>query len=120
MNALNDPIEPMDPKKVHLFRCNELWAAVIAQAFKDADWSPKKGTTKNYSPGLRAYALFWLRGTTEGFRVVCDAADVDPSYVRRIARSRYGSLLDENWTPVELPEDISLSGVGSQQQKEVK
>jgi hypothetical protein len=62
--------------------------------------------------------LSWLRGTTEGFNLVCDAADADPGYVRRIARSRYGSLLDDNWTPIELSEALRLSGVGSEQQKE--
>ncbi len=126
MNTINDPIELIDLEKVHPLQCNELWAAVIARAFKDADWSPADDEATRVTTGLyrelfsaRAYALSWLRGSTEGFKLVCDAANANPAYVRRIARSRYGSLLDENWTPIKLSEAIRLSGVGSKPQKEV-
>ena len=127
MNTINEPIEPLDPETVHPFQCNELWAAVIARAFKDADWFPVGKRATSIVPELyqelfnaRAYALSWLRGTTEGFALVCDAANANPSYVRRIARSRYGSLLDYNWTPIERSEALRLSGAGSKQQKDKK
>ena len=127
MNTINEQIEPLDPETVHPFQCNKLWAAVIARAFKDADWSPVGKKATRIVPELyqelfnaRAYALSWLRGTTEGFALICDAADADPGYVRRIARSRYGSLLDDNWTPIKLSKAIRLSGAGSKQRKEVK
>jgi hypothetical protein len=127
VNTINEPIEPLDPETIHLVQCNELWAAVIARAFKDANWSPIGEKATNIIPELyqelfnaRAYALSWLRGTTEGFSLICDAADADPDYVRRIARSRYGSLLDDNWTPIKLSEALRLSGAGSKQQKEAK
>jgi hypothetical protein len=125
MNTINEPIEPLDPDDVHPLTCNELWSAVIARTFKDADWSPIGEKATSIAPDLyqeffnaRAYALSWLRGTTEGFALICDAANVNPGYVRRIARHRYGALLDESWTPIELSEALRLSGVGSKPEKE--
>jgi hypothetical protein len=125
VNTINEPIEPLDPKTIRPIQCNELWAAVIARAFKDADWSPIGKKATSVVPELyqelfnaRAYALSWLRGTTEGFDLICDAADASPGYVRRIARSRYGSLLDNNWTPIKLSEALRLSGAGSKRQKD--
>ncbi len=119
MNTLNDPIKPLDLELVHSIRCNELWAAVIAHAFRDADCGSPVGEKVTHIV-IRAHALSWLRGTTKDFALVCDAAGADPEYVRRIARSRYGSSLDENWTPIELSEARRLSGVGSKPQKETK
>jgi hypothetical protein len=125
INDLNEPISTLDPATIHPSQCNRLWAAVIARAFADADWSPDDKAAKKITPDLyqelfndRASALVWLRGNTEAFGDVCDAAHANPEYVRRIARSRYGKLIDKCWTPIPLSEAIRRNGVGSKPQME--
>lgn len=127
MNTLNNPIEPLDIETVHPYQCNDLWAAVIARAFKDADWEPDSEAAAKITPDLyqelfneRVASLVFLRGNTEGFRLICEGAHANPEYVRRIARSRYGDLIDKCWTPIELSEAVRRTGVGSKQQKEAQ
>jgi hypothetical protein len=76
----------------------ELWLAVIKRAFQDAAWKPE-GTEKvrNYmdNHNERATSRVWLRGNSPDFVLVCQFADMDPGYVRHLARKRFGDLLDK-------------------------
>ena len=76
----------------------ELWAAVIEQALRDAKWNPDNVDKESRSNGIphtqmlnaRGDALRWLRGNTEDFKTVCDLAGLNPSYVKRLAEEQLG------------------------------
>jgi hypothetical protein len=80
-----------------------LWSAVIVRAFNDAAWVPDDvDTARNYVENHLDYssALVWLRGNTKDFMTVCEFANINPGYVRRLARERFGDRIDELQTPV--------------------
>lgn len=86
-----------------------LCRAIIAQAFFDAAWTGARSLDdvpiwQKRMAHIRGEALVWLRGDSDDFAKVCDRADVDPSFVRALARGTFGSYLDDLYLPaVSLP-----------------
>lgn len=62
-----------------------LWRAVVDRAFLDAALVPAEGRRGNEDRRHRDTARQWLSGNSQDFRIICDAADIDPDYVRRKA-----------------------------------
>lgn len=72
-------------------RCRDLWAAVLVQAFQDALWQDPVPTpiTASRADGKRREAMAagvrarrWFERGGDDFRLVCEWAGLDPSYVR--------------------------------------
>jgi len=86
---------------VPLDECQELWGAVIERALLDAQWNPDNSEDNSRCSGIpraqmlnaRGDALRWLRGNTEDFHFVCEAAGLNPGYVRRLAAEHLGEDL---------------------------
>lgn len=86
---------------ISLDECRAVWLAVIERAVLDARWNPDKVDKESRSGGIphtqmvnaRGDALRWLRGNTEGFRFVCEAAGLNPAYVKRLAIEQFGEDL---------------------------
>lgn len=62
-------------------RVHSLWSAVIGLAVRDAADENAK---------LRAEAREWLFGPGDDFEEVCSLADLEPDWVRRVARRKLG------------------------------
>lgn len=59
-----------------------LWQTVVFQAFIDATWAPKWGTSAE-NKRAKAEADAWIRGCGRNFRFVCALADLDPEFLSR-------------------------------------
>ena len=79
----------------------KLWGAVIERALLDAQWNPANSEDNSRCSGIpraqmlnaRGDALRWLRGNTEDFKTVCEAAGLNPGYVKRLAAEHLGEDL---------------------------
>lgn len=70
--------EPFNPVRGEI----ALWKAVIMQALVDASSRSAKWEARQQ----KVEALSWLRGTSRDFITVCQLAEMDPDYVRKMAR----------------------------------
>mgnify|MGYP004453913739 FL=1 len=59
-----------------------LWVAVIAQAFSDGSRYVPKGKNVHWKNDT-AIARQWLKGTSKDFQYTCYLASVDPEWVSR-------------------------------------
>ncbi len=81
--------------------CYTLWGAVVERALLDARWNPNNSDEASRCNGIphiqmvnaRGNALRWLRGNTEDFHFVCEAAGLNPAYVKRLAAEQLGEDL---------------------------
>lgn len=64
-----------------------LWRAVILQQFIDAVMH----APSRYKQHDKAMAQQWLLNNSDGFKLVCDCADVSPVKVRVMARDLAGA-----------------------------
>lgn len=62
--------------------CTALWRAVIMQALIDAGNNFKRPEYKSY----KAHAISWLSGGSDDFLEVCSLADLEPDYVKKMAK----------------------------------
>lgn len=78
----------------------DLWIAVVAQAFADAGWQHHTGgygpdgpqpsdSREKYLWFSRAAARRWLLDRNVDFEEVCDLAGVDPNGIRAMARKMF-------------------------------
>ena len=113
MTKLNDPLPELDPQSLSVSACKCIWLAVIERAFIDAEWEPSPSLNDRsvYAThyNARCQALYWLRGKTDGFRAICHAANLDPAYVHRKAKERFGELVGELNPPVTLKQAHALA-----------
>lgn len=113
MTGLNDALSELDPESLSATACKCIWLAVIERAFLDAEWTPSPGLNDRriYQAGYnaRCQALYWLRGKTDGFRAICHAANLEPTYVRRKAQERFGELVGELQPPITLKQANALA-----------
>jgi len=68
-----------------------LWRAVVYCALEDACWQPPVDQKKHKrSPRFkdRDAAINWFESDARDFRLVCDAADLHPDWVRSNALSK--------------------------------
>lgn len=63
-----------------------LWRAVILQQFIDATSRPRTHKTNNRRQiHHQVIARTWLLRNSDGFRIICELADIPPIKVRRLA-----------------------------------
>jgi hypothetical protein len=77
--------------------CRALWCAVIQQAFMDAAWHPVEGQHKNtIARGIDTRrARHWFMFAPDDFRLVCEYAGFNFSYVqRKYHESFYNGLFE--------------------------
>src|SRR5262245_37362871 len=74
--------EPEMEIDVHTRGERGLWRAVLTQALMDAASHSRKPENQFH----KHEATAWLTGFSKDFVMVCDLADLDPSYVRRAVK----------------------------------
>ena len=70
-----------------------MWASVIIQALIDATSKPSKPSAKAHKRQAQAWLAAEFGTTAQNFDEVCLAADLDPTRVRRFAKSYDGPPL---------------------------
>ncbi len=90
-----------------------MWLAVIGRAFQDARWKDDYTTALRIfidKYNARAEARAFLRGRTEGFHLICQAAGLNPDYTRRRARSIFGDALHDPYALLDAAAAEALLG----------
>jgi hypothetical protein len=72
--------ETQDAKPID--QCTALWRAVIMQALVDATTNYKKRDYKY----IKAQARSWLAGNSDDFYEVCELANYEPSYLKKMIK----------------------------------
>ncbi len=92
---------------------SRMWLTVMIHNFNDAMWED------DYNTGIRSFidkfnaraqARAFLRGRTEGFHLICQAAGLDPDRMRIVARDTFGDALDDPYVLLDANAAEALLG----------
>ena len=105
------PLPKLTPDDITIDQCRGIWNEIILRTFREAEWEEEGGVGPRYyveHHNMRAVARIFLRGTSEHFHLICQAADVSPSVIRQAAIERFGSSLYEPGDLIDLKEAAAL------------
>lgn len=84
---------------------NDLWAAVLLQAVRDATMRPSVTSSMPEVIRLRDDSRAWLLGMSPGFKQICEAAGFHPESVQRGC----AQLAAAQWPPIRNAPELKVA-----------